>query len=455
MVARYPSNNVSPAPGRPLPRPAPRRPDSPRPRGVPSGPGRGYSYPLPDLPPGTRLAAGLLLKRVAPRLVPGLNIVLGVLDVMDFFNWATRSGGVNPAKYTESACMGTCSGEPIVQPPQVFAVTGGTCCIRRTPEQIAAAPVVGSPSSFSGFGPEGNYGGLQSRRVIAYYTKKGGLVDPLPNFVPGRALPLPSSPSIPSDFPLANPLARPQPRPQPTPRDRREPGEEPSQPKRDPSRRPPEPNPVYRHPPLPTPLVSVSPEVTKVIDVLPNDVVITQPPSSNQPPVVVVDNSNPASPTPPAKGTVQRKVNVAIVGGVVWTGINTVTEAFDFILAMHDSLPKHMQLSKKASKRQKLLYMTTNFDVWKSIDAAEAIENYINMQIGDYISAYGSEWTKKLAQLTGNLTGVDRALAQHESRIFDATGRSRADFTPTLDIDMDSGRVTLTWAGYPIVVYSK
>ena len=466
MVARYPSNNAKPAPGRPSPRPVPTRPDSPRPRGVPSGPGRGYSHPLPDLPPGTKAALGLILRRVAPRFIP---VVGNALLLADLYQFATGLG--NRTNSTNWIVVQTCNGGvpnnsvalPLFPCSSYQAnvsspgrVVPSSWYSRVNPASIAVGgylvervcPIPGSNyNTTTGTWPSG----------ATQVWQKTGATAVKPGLQPAPLSPTPIVwPAIqPATAPIAWPYNPPAPRAQPTPLEQRQPAEEPSERPQEPRRRPPEPNPVYRHPPLPTPLIVVSPEVTQHIDVLPNDVVITQPPTSNQPPVVVVDNSNPASPTPPPKGTVQRKVNVAIVGGLVWTGINTVTEAFDFILAMHDSLPKHLQLSKKASKRMKLLYMMKNWEVWKHIDAAEAIENYINMQVEDYVSAVGSDWTKGLAQLTGSLTGVDRALAQHESRIFDATGHSRADFTPSLDIDMASGRVTLTWAGYPLVVYEK
>lgn len=167
------------------------------------------------------------------------------------------------------------------------------------------------------------------------------------------------------------------------------------------------------------------------------------------------DYARPSPPKPPKPGSKpvkqhkirNRMVRAAI--GIVWGGINTATEAMDFIVAMHKSIkdPKY-KLSPKASKAQVIEYMLTNFDAWGHIDPAEALQNYINMQVSDYLAAIGSGGVKNLSQQLGIATGLDRAVNQGRNyeQEFERGGGEVTDWTfvPTLDIDAETGAVTVT-----------
>lgn len=143
---------------------------------------------------------------------------------------------------------------------------------------------------------------------------------------------------------------------------------------------------------------------------------------------------------PGKNGEMEKKPTVVtVVAGWTWTAINTVTEAKDFVLAMHDALPKRLQLSKKASNAQKVKYMMSHLSLWGSLRLDKAIANYINMQVGDFVAAIGSEQTKNLAQEMGKSTGLDRALAQQQ----ELQGAGALPI-PKLDIDFTTGQVSLS-----------
>lgn len=302
---------------------------------------------------------------------------------------------------------------------------------------------------------------------------------PTPALVPGVTRPLPLSPApseLPVSWPLSLPIAPPRPYVPVSPV--RQPGDEPdSPPDPVPSNRPvpkprydlrvpgirvrPEPDPVVRPRPRPRPepvirppLVHVPPNISEVVEVLPPTVVIevgTGPRGRVKPRIREDSNNRPADRRPPRR-TKQTKPNVAIVGGLVWTGINSLTEAIDFLLAMYEALPEHRKLSKKASKAQRIKYAPEA--LWRyhnEMDYAEALQNYINMQVGDYVAALGSNQTKKVMQELGLLTGLDRAIRQAQDAAV-ADGENLGDLVPTLDIDRETGAVSLVtkWGDFTV-----
>lgn len=267
---------------------------------------------------------------------------------------------------------------------------------------------------------------------VSRYQRVPASGDPSTLGNPGAApVVYPLSPSI-EPAPFVFPIARPQPKPEPAKRPK--PGEEP---KLDPVPTAP---PVYDLPAVPgMPPFIIVPDRNDV-QVQVRDVIIN----------IVGDKitverpvGRPTNQVPPVR--VQRKNNVAILGGVVWTGINTVTEVYDFIVAMHKSLPEPYQLSGKASKTQVLQYMVSNPEVWTHIDTAEAIQNYINMQVSDYVAAFGSGAIKRLSQQLGINTGLDHAIREVGDNWDDAGGGNLGDLVPELDIDAVSGTVKLVW----------
>ena len=273
--------------------------------------------------------------------------------------------------------------------------------------------------------------------------------------------------ALPMVFPIASPIA-----PSNAPWGRPAPNEEPSNaPQPDPQH---DPRPDYNLPPLritvprpsrtrpnaprarpetpALPLVSVPPSVSEVVNVLPPATVIDFVPAgpggaSN--PVITHPPSNPADRQPPKSVKKQAKVNIAVTMGALWTGLNTVTEVFDFIVAMHDAIPRGVKgsprLSDKASKAQIIKYMSTHLKPWLHVDFAEGLQNFINMQIGDFIAALGSEQIKKVQQMTGSATGLDHAIRQGQNAV--ENGSDWTNYVPLLDIDTESGSVSITVNG--------
>lgn len=287
---------------------------------------------------------------------------------------------------------------------------------------------------------------------IAFWSPKPGNVSTNPQrlFIPSVR---PAWVSAPMSSPMALPLARPEAVPTPHPDLGVEPANEPN-----PAR-----NPNPRHRSRPRPNRVRLPRVFPFFRVGDNF------PEIDMPGVVVTPN--PSSPTgfdveayagnrnydrAPSrtrnrKPRIQEKFNVAIVGGMVWSGINTVTEVMDFAKAMYDALPRSSQLpwGNKASKSQKVTYMLTNPDVWDDLDLAEAFENYVNMQFGDFVAAIGSDSIKKLYKDLGSATGLDRAVnaGRNISGDIELTEEQQRDLVnpvPQLDIDGQTGEVTIT-----------
>lgn len=304
--------------------------------------------------------------------------------------------------------------------------------------------------------------GANYRQYVGTYFKRAGAPTPTPLNEPAAFL----APAIPApwEWPLAQPIAVPKVAPQRAPWTKPKPGEEPSEKPEE------EPKPAFApntspiilpHPGLP--IVRVTPGRQPIV--FPGVVVKPAPqqpgPSAPDPtPGVVVQPSEdfgkpnpPPSPGGPGGGgrterkTVEKKAKVSMAVGLAWAGINSVTEAMDFIVAMHKSIPKGKgRLSAKASKAQVIEYMMTTPSAWRRIDLAEALQNYINMQIGDMAAALGSQSIKRVMQDTGMITGLDRALRAHADNLGELdTSRDDnwTDLIPTLDIDRENGVISI------------
>lgn len=291
---------------------------------------------------------------------------------------------------------------------------------------------------------------------VVYVRKSGAPTNALvydPRTLPYSPVPV----TFPVAFPLASPIAVPMTRPMVQPESTE--GSEPSnKPEQDPNHREQE-KPRYDLPALPgVPFIAVPPHIGDVIHVQPPTTVIEgfSPAPGGQ--VNVHFTTEPGRPTdavpPGGRKKKQKKTNVAIAGGIIWTGINTATEVMDFIKAMHESIPDGPhKLSKKASKAQIIEYMLTNLEPWGHVDVAEALQNYIQMQVGDFVAALGGQQIKKVSQELGLVTGLDRAIRLMGDGLSDLTGqdtwyahergKNLGDLVPELDIDMVTGAVSL------------
>lgn len=271
------------------------------------------------------------------------------------------------------------------------------------------------------------------------YTRKTGAPNPSPT-VSYEVHPLVES------APMARPWAVPYGRPSPYP----DIGVEPAKPRQ----RPKEPLVL---PPVPGPVVVPWPQTGQPSVVIPRQVISLR---GGRPRVRTDEKwarARPRSGSVRQRRERERKYKAEQMSatlGVIWAGVNTTTEVFDFIQAMHDSIddPKY-KLSKKASKAQVLEYMMSHFEPWKHIDLAEAIQNYVNMQVGDYVAALGSGAVKNMSRELGIVTGLDRAVNQGRNYDQDyqkwlkeqglETGSSMSEYIPQLDIDYDTGVISI------------
>lgn len=143
----------------------------------------------------------------------------------------------------------------------------------------------------------------------------------------------------------------------------------------------------------------------------------------------------------------QQKINVVAVGGRVWVLLNMATEAIDFVDAMWKAIPKDDR--RKCTTPQCKLR-----DLWDNmgaIDLSDAVENYLNMQLTDYLSALTGIPTKKLSQQLGHITGVDRAVNQVAGMWMDQglkdlgiETHNISELFPKIDWDINSGIVSLS-----------
>lgn len=285
------------------------------------------------------------------------------------------------------------------------------------------------------------------RRVKPWekYAREAGAPVPTPLEEPGFSTVVWPAP-VPLSAPLAWPIARVVSN---SPWEAPEPGDEPSaEPDAKPNTsRPSKPSwewPVWTTPVVPFPLVRVPPlRQLPGQPVMPGTVI--QPGPGGRP--VVNRTTGSGRPRPPGdRREKEHKIRARTAVGLVWAGINTVTEAMDFVVAMHASIkdPRY-KLSEKASKRQVLNYMLTSFEPWGHIDPAEGFENFVNMQISDWASALGSKAIKRVNQDIGSLTGLDRAIREHGDAINErAEPGQRFDWVPELDIDVESGVISVS-----------
>ena len=265
-------------------------------------------------------------------------------------------------------------------------------------------------------------------------------------FVP-VADPLPVE--VPFEWPIAQPQLMPKPARYTAPLPWAEPANEPNPAENPrPNARPPVPRPYVIPPVFP---FFVVPNVPREGLTFPGAVVTPNPNPANPEPVAGPlrpprnPDRGPGSSTSSNKPKLQKKAHATMAMGIVWAGTNTVTEVMDFVIAMYKSLPKSRQLphGARASKAQKIRYMLSDWRIWKDINLAEGIENYINMQVGDFVAALGSNQVRDLTRSMNTITGVDTS-TRHAGNLAGEAGIDTAPPVPQLDINSETGEITIT-----------
>lgn len=287
------------------------------------------------------------------------------------------------------------------------------------------------------------------------YQKKAGAPERAPVVEPHY---VPVSPTpVPGRWPLSQPWDMPAFPPQVAPQPAKDPKKEPSKAEDD---KPP----FYELPPFfPVPFYVTTPGITT----LPRGVGIGLDPGGNptlEPLPPKGEQGHASSSRPPggrsrkkAQHKIRKRMHRRLIG-IGWAGLNSATEAMDFVQAMHKSLDKRHRLSPKASKAQVIRYMMTTPTVWQHIDFAEAVQNYVQMQWEDMLYAVGSDQIKNVSRDMGSLTGLDNAVNSPQGYWGDAQQAAQEaghdvdtsqldDIIPTLDIDTNANQVSLRLPG--------
>lgn len=226
----------------------------------------------------------------------------------------------------------------------------------------------------------------------------------------------------------------------------------------------------WRVPTLPIPLVVVtgSSGWENVVQPRPDDQILDvgAPGQTGGGVTRVSSRRNSAADRRPRKRKKQKKATVRTAAGAGWAIVNGITEGVDFLKAMHKALPvekrtKAVKWYGTGSDRKKTTRELTPQEMaldlargWSSFQFAEALENYVNMQVSDMVAAMGSNATKKVAQDLGMVTGVDRAISRTQHRVqegadvvdqeYETSEQARGGLAPRIDIDVESGQITLS-----------
>lgn len=229
--------------------------------------------------------------------------------------------------------------------------------------------------------------------------------------------------------------------------------------------------PDYSIPPLRVPIVIFdgSPGWQNVVNVRPFDQIfdVGEAPRTNLD-IAVAVRSRPstASSKRPPRRVNQKKATIQTVAGAGVAVVNTITEGVDFLKAMHKAIPEERRKtaynwygtgSDRKKKKRELTPQEMAADLaknWKYFQFAEAFENYINMQMSDYVAAMGSNATKKLSQDLGVATGVDRAISRTQQRFQDGEAAAaeameqgyvpQGGLAPRVDINLADGYVSVS-----------
>lgn len=416
--------------------------------------------------------------RLLARFIPYVGIALTAYDVYQLWQYASSAEQRFPSEYwVTTQC-----------PFPGGALLGyrNTGCIANSQGNGLTANLA-NPTTWSRVAELGVHPvhGAPAYQSIRYHTRKADAPYPTPTIVPGVTAPVPLAP-VDAPIPASQPLAFQAPFVDPKVWEAPKVGEEPqTQPQKkkkkkkkngnppwnDPDVLPAVPVPFFKWPrpfvgpdgaptTLPGTVVTVDPWGDTIVERDPDLVPRDEPFAPPAEPVL----APPSSPKtggkrkPPQEYYEPPKTNYRVgLQVVVWGGLNTVTEVNDFVIAMHESITnRSYKLNDKASKAQKLQFMYSNIEPWKHIDPALGLQNFINMQIGDFIAALGSETIKRGSRTIGSQTGLDRLLRNHQDGIGgldtdpDEEGVQRGkrwdeEFVPEIDIDPDTWEVRLVW----------
>lgn len=417
--------------------------------------------------------------RWIPDLIQVAEEVGDMFDRVSDISWLVRPGanGMNSAYWTQTCSTGA----------RDFRWTGGTLSFGcglydRNYDTLnpAAADLTAdmgtsvSTSYVYFFRDKGdNPGHPDPRYRVAQLSEKWSrkvgapIPTPLWQSTPGAVVPVPLAEPLPMAWPLSVPLRNPSavPAVKPVPYESPKPGEEPSAPRVEvipsswavsvngafthrwtvPRRRAhprlrPRVQPPLILPPVPAPLVVVHPQPGQPPVVFPGAALTFDPGTGR---TVFERTTDYGKDRPPPKRVKEHKVEKrSRLAGIAFAGINSATEFIDFVVAMHASIADPGEkLDKKASKAQVIRFMLSDIRPWGHIDPAEGLQNYINMQVGDYVAALGSRQVKHLTQELGIETGLDRGI--NAGRKYDQELGPGYDPIPKLDIDLQNGVIAI------------
>lgn len=384
-----------------------------------------YTLQLPAL--NKAQAARLLVSKVLPLVLPTLKEVAA-----PYF----QANEPMPRKYWVYTPCPSCP-----EPYNYIGSTTTSCCGAFA--QTALHSTMFKPGS----------GGIESRGInraywvekwvlnpnqllhkrVGTFQRKTGAPTPTPELLPEAQPFVPTTKPV----PVALPMAQPQPQPKAQPWAKADVGAEPS------TKEKPRPTP-YPLVPLPVPAVQIDNlgQVKGQLDTVP----VTQTWAGTGGGSVTV-LPGPIANRQPGPKKKQQKINVVAVGGRVWVLLNMATEAIDFVDAMWKAIPED-QRRKCTTPQCKLRDLWDNMG---AIDLSDAVENYLNMQLTDYLSALTGIPTKKLSQQLGHITGVDRAINQAAGLWMDSglkdlgiETHNISELFPKIDWDVNSGIVNLS-----------
>lgn len=454
--------NARPRPGTDSPRPRPHKPFAPRPAGWPKRP----IPKVPPLPKGSPFLIGKALGKAASKAIPILGAAITAYEVYDYL-WNGSMQGAGWVPHPTVNCPRTNPRLGWGNPANTSCQTTGISTLPLTYAQVMFAATIkevhlGTPTTS---GSPRYRNGLQWVRTIpspALIPQPGVL--PVPAADP-FAPPLPAlqPKPRPQELPIKKPA--PQPRTAPRPVGRPLPGEQPSRaplpkgrprPGRDTK---PEYHPI---PNMPFPITLYpTPGGGVPNPIQPDQVIDFKPPTGGKP-----GGPKPGRETPRVrqrpnsarnrpkkrKREKERKPDTRVkVRGALGL-INLATEANDFLNVLYDALPEDSPCkrgaerdTRKSGKKYVTPYHKAKavYDCFSSIDVGNAIEGYVNNQVEDYVFGMIGQQVGKATGNFGVTTGLNRAL-QKQQELAQGEGPGIGDLIPQIDIDDETGELTVT-----------
>lgn len=385
-----------------------------------------------------RLAAS----KIAPHIIRALREWMDEpYSDEDYSGLSSRWNTTNWQSYVDCGCAAPNS-------QSFWSRTSWSCCqnssfaTRQNMNREGNAGIFATYRMFHESVSTGPGGGYPVGSTGQWYYKRVGSKQPLGSAWTGTKQfryydPVPATGPMPKAFPQAWPQAQPQPQTKALPWSKADVGAEPS------TKEKPRPTP-YPLVPLPVPAVQIDNlgQGKGQLDTVP----VTQTWAGTGGGSVTV-RPGPIANRQPGPKKKQQKINVVAVGGRVWVLLNMATEAIDFVDAMWKAIPDD-QRRKCTTPQCKLRDLWDNMG---AIDLSDAVENYLNMQLTDYLSALTGIPTKKLSQQLGHITGVDRAINQVAGLWMDSglkdlgiENHNISELFPKIDWDVNSGVVNLS-----------